>query len=192
MSNPAFMTVCFEGDKRELRSLYNKMKRLEMRKTPLVANGFYDAKRWLGCLVTRLGGDWRDVYCRGTWSDLDLNYRRLAFFTETAWQPPLELLDFITQQYPSLKYYYTAEGDEDFCITNDVEGRYFKARYILDMEPDIEYFNTIEEACAHLQAYIGKAVEPTWEGLWNAAEEWNENNPEADWPINIKRSEIIN
>ena len=31
MSNPAFMSVCFEGEKRELRSLYGKMKRLQER-----------------------------------------------------------------------------------------------------------------------------------------------------------------
>ena len=31
MSNPAFMSVCFEGERRELRSLYGKMKRLQER-----------------------------------------------------------------------------------------------------------------------------------------------------------------
>ena len=66
MSNPAFMSVCFEGEQRELRSLYGKMKRLQERKKPLVENSFYYPTRWLGNLVIRLGADWHDVYCRGT------------------------------------------------------------------------------------------------------------------------------
>ena len=191
MSNPAFMSVCFEGEKRELRSLYGKMKRLQEREKPLVENGHYDAKRWLGCLVTRLGKDWREVYCRGTWSDLELHSDHLYFFTETAWNPPLELLDLIKQCYPSLKYYYIAEGDEDLQLTNDAEGRYFTARYIVDAEPDMEYFDTIEEACQHLQVCIGKPIEPRWEAMCEAAEVWNDAHPDADWHINIKRFEIV-
>jgi hypothetical protein len=70
MSNPAFMSVCFEGEQRELRSLYGKMKQLQERKKPLVENSFYYPTRWLGNLVTRLGADWHDVYCRGTWQDI--------------------------------------------------------------------------------------------------------------------------
>ena len=128
MSNPAFMSVCFEGEKRELRSLYGKMKRLQERKEPLVENGFYYPKQWLGNLVVRLGKDWREVFCRGTWSSLKLYSDHLYFFTETAWNPPIELLELIRQRYPSLKYYYSAEGDEDLQFTNDVEGRYFTAR----------------------------------------------------------------
>lgn len=90
MSNPAFMSVCFEGDKRELKSLYGKMKRLQERKKPLVENGFYYAQRWLGNLVKRLGGDYNEVYCRGTWDDLYLMKDHLYFFTETAWEPPFD------------------------------------------------------------------------------------------------------
>ena len=191
MSNPAFMSVCFEGEKRELRSLYGKMKRLQERKEPLVENSFYYPKQWLGNLVVRLGKDWREVFCRGTWSSLKLYSDHLYFFTETAWNPPIELLELIRQRYPSLKYYYSAEGDEDLQFTNDVEGRYFTARYIVDAEPDMDYFDTIEEACQHLQVCIGRPVEPTWDGLCKAAEDWNDDNPDADWQINIKRFEVV-
>lgn len=69
MSNPAFMSVCFEGQKKELKSLYGKMKRLQEREKTLVENSFYYPQRWLGNLVTRLGGNWHKVYCRGEiWS----------------------------------------------------------------------------------------------------------------------------
>ena len=188
MSNPAFMSVFFVGEKREMRSLYGKMWRLQVRKESLIANGFYEEKRWLGNLVTRLGGDWREVYCKGTWSDLRLTKDYLHFATETAWQPPFELLKLIQKVYPSLQYFFSAEGDDwDAYLTNDEGGRFFTARYVLDMEPDIEYFDTIEEACAHLSAFIGRPVADSWEALCEAAEEWNDAHPDALWPIGVKR-----
>lgn len=192
MSNPAFMSVCFEGEQRELRSLYGKMKRLQERKKPLVENVFYYPTRWLGNLVTRLGADWHDVYCRGTWSYLELKKNHLYFFTETAWRPPFTLLKLIQKVYPSLTFYFSAEGDDwDAYLTNDAEGKYFSSRYIVDCEPDIEYFDTIEEACDHLSGYIGKPVAASWEALNQATEEWNDDNPDADWPITVKQFEII-
>lgn len=192
MSNPAFMSVCFEGKRRELRSLYGKMKRLQERKKPLVENGFYYPTRWLGNLVIRLGADWHDVYCRGTWSDLTLKKNHLYFFTETEWRPPFTLLKLIQKVYPSLIFYFEAEGDEwDAYLTNDAEGKYYSNRYIVDCEPDIEYFDTIAEACNHLSAYIGKPITATWQALNEAADEWNDEHPDADWSINVKRIEVI-
>ena len=192
MSNPAFMSVIFEGEKRELRSLYGKMKRLQERKKPLVENGFYYPQRWLGNLVKRLGGDYNEVYCRGTWDDLNLMKDHLYFFTETAWEPPFDLLKLIQKVYPTLNVFFSAEGDDWVSyLTNDKEGRYFKSRYVIDMEPDIEYFNTIKEACNHLAVYIGHPINYTWDALNNAAEEWNGNNPDADWPIIVKQYEVI-
>lgn len=192
MSNPAFMSVIFEGEKRELRSLYGKMKRLQERKKPLVENGFYYPQRWLGNLVKRLGGDYNEVYCRGTWDDLNLMKDHLYFFTETAWETPFDLLKLIQKVYPTLNAFFSAEGDDWVSyLTNDKEGRYFKSRYVIDMEPDIEYFNTIKEACNHLAANIGHPINYTWDALNNAAEEWNDNNPDADWPIIVKQFELL-
>ena len=163
------MSVCFEGERRELRSLYSKMKRLQEREKPLVENGFYYPTRWLGNLVTRLGGDTREVYCRGTWSDLRLSENCLSFFTETAWQPPVTLLH----------------------LTNDAEGKHFSSRYIVDCEPDMEYFDTIEEASNYLSAYIGKPVAATWQSLNEATDEWNDEHPDTDWAINVKQIEVV-
>ena len=192
MSNPAFMSVCFEGERRELRSLYSKMKRLQERKKPLVENGFYYPTRWLGNLVTRLGGDTREVYCRGTWSDLRLSEKCLSFFTETAWQPPVTLLKLIQKCYPSVSFYFEAEGDDwDTYLTNDAEGKYFSSRYIVDCEPDMEYFDTIEEACNYLSACIGKPVAATWQSLNEATDEWNDEHPDTDWAINVKQIEVV-
>ncbi len=192
MSNPVFMSVCFEGKQRELRALYGEMKRLQESEKPLVQNGFYYPTRWLGNLVTRLGADWHDVFCRGTWSDLELKKNHLYFCTETAWQPPFALLKLIQKVYPSLRYYFEAEGDGwDAYLTNDAEGKYYSNRYVVDCEPDIEYFDTIEEASNHLSAYVGKPVAATWQALCEAANEWNVDNPDTDWFINVKQIEVI-
>lgn len=192
MSNPAFMSVVFEGERKELRSLYGKMKRLQERKTPLVENGFFYPTRWLGNLVKRLGADWHDVYCRGTWGGLELKKDHLYFFTETAWHPPFALLELIQKCYPSMSFYFEAEGDDwDAYLTNDVEGRHFSSRYIVDSEPDMEYFDTIEEASNYLSSYIGEPVAATWQALCEAADEWNDEHPDIEWPINVKQIEVI-
>ena len=49
----------------------------------------------------------------------------------------------------------------------------------------------IEEASNHLAAYIGKPVAASWQALYEAAEEWNEEHPDTDWFINVKQFEII-
>lgn len=185
------MTVVFEGEHKEARSLYGKMKRLQERKQPLVENGFYYPQRWLGNLVVRLGADWHDVYCKGTWSDLRLKGNTMSFFTETAWQPPFALLRLVRKSYPSLTYYFAAEGDDWDCnLTNDAEGRHFTARYVVDCEPDMEYFDTIGEACAYLSSSLREPV-ATWDSLYAAAERWNDAHPDADWPVCVKRYEVV-
>ena len=192
MSNPVFMAVVFEGERKEVCSLYGKMKRLQERKQSLVENGFYYPKRWLGNLVVRLGADWHDVYCRGTWSDLQLSGNVVRFFTETAWQPPFALLQLVRKCYPSLEYYLAAEGDDwDSYLTNDAEGRFFTSRYMVDCEPDIEYFDTICEACAYLSSFLGKPVAATWDALYAAAEQWNDKHEDADWPVCVKQYEVV-
>lgn len=68
MPNWCFTSVVVDGNKKDVRSLYSIMSKLESRKKPLVDNGF--GNTWLGCLVTKLGGDWEKIYCRGSWSNL--------------------------------------------------------------------------------------------------------------------------
>lgn len=72
--------------------------------------------------------------------------------TETAWSPCIETYDFICKVFPSLTYYYSSEEPMMAeYLTNDSDGRYFKERYIADVNvPDgefmVEYFNRMEEA----------------------------------------------
>lgn len=192
MSNPAFTSVYLEGERRELRSLYEKMKRLQDRKKPLVENGFYYPQRWLGNLVTRLGGDYHDVYCRGTWSDLKLSKDYLYFFTETVSQPPFRLLKLIENVYPSLSFYFEAEGDDwDCLLTNDTEGKYYPYRYLIDSDMGYEYFVELEEVCQFLTPRI-TIVGQSEDQLYEAINEWEENNNDPILYIIIKKVEVLN
>ena len=168
------------------------MLRLQNRKKPLVENGFYYPKRWLGNLVKRLGANWQDVYCRGTWDHLKLDCKSLYFFTETAWQAPFEVLQLIQNVYPGLKIYFSAEGDGwDFYLTNDKEGRFFTSRYELDMPPENDYYDSIEEVAERIGAYIGHHVKPTIEAIYAAIDEFDEANDDIDTYINLKEFEVV-
>ena len=186
------MSVCIVGDRRQMKSLYGKMLRLQSRKEPLVENGFYHPKRWLGNLVTRLGADWHDVYCRGTWDYLKLDSKSLYFFTETAWQAPFEVLQLIQKVYPGLEICFSAEGDGwDSYLTNDREGRFFTSRFELDMPPENDYYDTIEEVAERIGAYIGRYIEPTKEAVYAAIDEFDEENDDMDAYINLKEFEVV-
>ena len=192
MSNPAFMSVIIVGDRRQMKSLYGKMLRLQNRRKPLVENGFYYPKRWLGNLVTRLGADWNEVFCRGTWDDLKLKSKSLYFFTESAWQAPFDLLQLIKKVYPGLEIYFSAEGDGwDTYLTNDKEGRFFESRYELDMPPGNDYYDTIEEVAERIGAYLGRHVEPTKEAVYAVIDEFDETNDDMDAYINLKEFEVV-
>lgn len=107
MPNWCSSSYVIEGDKKEVKKLYGIMHGLEKRKTPAVKNGFGTA--WLGCLVNALGADWNKVYCRGDWSNLEMEQDTLKFSTETAWGPCNEVFDLIRQKFPSLSYYFLSE-----------------------------------------------------------------------------------
>ena len=107
MPNWCNTSLVFEGDKQEIKALYQTMKKLERRKKPLVENGF--GSNWLGCLVEALGGHWNETYCRGTWFSLECKGNILRMETETAWSPCIETYDFICKAFPSLTYYYRSE-----------------------------------------------------------------------------------
>ena len=192
MSNLVFMSVCFKGDQRQLKSLYGKMKRLQERKEPLVKNDYYHSKQWLGNLVKRLGAKYNNVYCRGTWDCLKMNEKTLYFNTETASQPPFRLLKLIASVYPSLSFYFEAEGDDwDCLLTNDVDGIFFPYHYLVDSDMGYEYFIELEEVCQFLSPRI-TIVGQSEDQLYEAIDEWEENNNDLNKYIIIKKVEVIN
>lgn len=181
MSNTCFTTYKVTGKKKDVTKLFKTIKRLEGRKTPLVPNGWYDPKLWLGCLVKALGGDSNKVYCRGTITFYEMEDDVLTLNTETAWAEMSETRHFIESCFPGMKIYYIEEesGCEIFN-TNDSEGIYFKDRYYLDGFDDSEYFETLEEAAKYVKDIVGYDVEADFDVIDKALNAYMEEHEEDD------------
>ena len=182
MSNTCFTTYkVVSENKKDVTQLFKTIKRLDGRKTPLVKNGWYDPKLWLGCLVKALGGDPQKVYCRGTITFYEMEDDVLTLNTETAWAEMSETRHFIESCFPGMKIYYIEEesGCERF-YTNDSEGIYFKDRYYLDGFDDSEYFETLEEAAKYVKEIIGHDVEADFDAIDKAFSDYVEEHEEDD------------
>ena len=182
MSNTCFTTYkVVSENKKDVNQLFKTIKRLDGRKTPLVKNGWYDPKLWLGCLVKALGGDPQKVYCRGTITFYEMEDDVLTLNTETAWAEMAETRLFIESCFPGMKIYYIEEesGCERF-YTNDSEGIYFKDRYYLDGFDDSEYFETLEEAAKYVKEIVGHDVEADFDAIDKALSDYVEEHEEDD------------
>lgn len=182
MSNTCFTTYkVVSENKKDVTQLFKTIKRLDGRKTPLVKNGWYDPKLWLGCLVKALGGDPQKVYCRGTITFYEMEDDVLTLNTETAWAEMSETRHFIESCFPGMKIYYIEEesGCERF-YTNDSEGIYFKDRYYLDGFDDSEYFETLEEAAKYVKEIVGHDVEADLKAIDKALSDYVEEHEEDD------------
>ena len=182
MSNTCFTTYKVVSEKKkDVTKLFKAIKRLDGRKTPLVKNGWYDPKLWLGCLVKALGGDPNKVYCRGTITFYEMEDDILTLNTETAWAEMAETRHFIESCFPGMKIYYIEEesGCEIFN-TNDSEGIYFKDRYYLDGFEESEYFETLEEAAKYVKEIVGPYVEANVTAIDKALNDYMEAHEDDD------------
>ena len=170
------------GSKKELSDLNKKMEKLENRKESLVKNDF--GNTWLGNLVESLGGDWKKVYCRGQWMCRVYNKENnsLTFTTETAWKEMDEWRKFIESCYKTIKILFVTE--EPGCgiyQTNDLEGVFFKDKYVLDYTENVDYFETIDQAVEFIEELIGLKIEDkTVNGIQEKLDEYVEKNDEED------------
>lgn len=187
MPNWCSAAYAIEGDVQEVKALYELMKGLEEHEKPTVENGFGTA--WLGCLVDALGGDWHKVQCRGQWSELEFDGCVLTFWTETAWATCNEVFDLVREKYPSLCYYYRAEepGMGDY-YTNDIEGRYYPDRYLMDLSTDkgdwyTEYFEDLPTLYEWLEEMAGVPIRSE-QDIKELEQRWEEINSDAFININ--------
>lgn len=127
------------GERKALESVYELMRNLEDREKPEIENDF--GATWLGCLVHALGHDWQNISCRGSWTNLSLKGDTLTFTTWSAWTPPTDVVDLIQQKFPEIDYFYYAEEPGN-CLyeTNDIEGKYYPFRYLLEYTRDEEWY----------------------------------------------------
>ena len=187
MPNCCTTSYVISGPKKDVRSLYDRMKRLQSRKESLLPNGF--GKTWLGNLVRRLGADRHPVDCRSEWTDLngewfDLRMKGgdLRFNTRTAWSRCKEVEDVIEDKYPDLSVWFLSEElGCDIFETNDATGEIFPERVIIDTENEETEYYTYEEAHHVLCDKLGLDPEATsWEQAMKLCKERNDLQDAAE------------
>ena len=171
MANCAYTSYRIVGKKEEVTDLYNKIQQLQNMNEPLEPNSW--GSLWLGCLVTILGGNWNEIYCRGHIINFSLEDGILSIETETAWGEMNEVRHFIEKIYPALKiYYYEEECGCEIYQTNDKHGQFFSSRYIFDDQDGegMEYFDKPETLLAFASRAMGKKLK-TIEDLNDAVDD---------------------
>lgn len=152
------------GDRNQLLSLHNIMKELENAEDSLVENGF--GNTWLGNLVIKLGGDWKKVYCRGSWDDLEIenDFSKLYFSFKTecvslsnrVHESVTQMIQFINSKYPDIKLYYMTL-DYTCFTTNDATGVCFPERYCLGLHGEWDFY-TLEDLKKEVEKITGNIV----------------------------------
>lgn len=187
MPNWCFTNYKIYGNEKPLRSLYNKMKRLENRKKSLLPNGF--GKNWLGNLVKRLGGNPNSVHCRGNWTNLKFEHEDgfpvLRFDTQTAWSRMDEVESLIETYHKDRGeqvsiFFLSEELGNGIFETNDEKGDVFPEQVIVDDEQNsMEYF-TEENAIAYLNERADGEMEVlTWEDAVRFCDRRNQTADDA-------------
>ena len=179
MPNWCATTYKCVGDLKEVRSLHKVLKYIDKRKTTILKNDF--GKWWLGNLVHKLGGDWKEYRCRGEITDYSLDENVLTINQETAWCEQEGVRQIIEEKFPSIKVYFIEE--EPGCgvfNTNDLSGDYFPARYCLDLYEGCEYFETIEQAAQCVSKIVGYEVMPTYGAIEPALDDYVEKKLEEN------------
>lgn len=174
------------GSKKDLKALYNAIKYNDDLKEPLVKNGF--GTLWIGCVITKLGGNWEDYRCRGeiVYYDYDEDNNILTIDQLTAWCEQEGFREFIEERFPSVKVYFLEEEiGYGVYNTNDRDGRFFDERYRLELESETLYLKTIEEVAEILSEETGKDVQPEMKSIINAVEDYNDEHSEDDEYINL-------
>ena len=183
MPNWCYASYVIEGKKEEIDEFEELLARLDSMEQPEVENGF--GTDWLGCIVHELGADYKAVYCRGSWGELEcIGENAIRLNTETAWAPCNETFDLVCRRFPSLRYYYSSE-EPGMCEywTNDQEGKYFPDRYYIDLctpeeAYDREYFRTLDDALKWMRENYSTDVRTT-EDIEALCGQWEEESPDA-------------
>ena len=140
MANICITNYVIEGEKKELDTLYQKMKELQGQN--------------LGQLVESLGNPPDEVMCRGEWADLEREDDTLRVTFETAWTPCYEVTDLLKATYPSLRIFYKAEEPGNgVYLKNDAEGKYFP-----ETESDGHAFELMTEEREQLQTRLIRGI----------------------------------
>ncbi|MBD5427037.1 MAG: hypothetical protein HDR38_05750 [Treponema sp.] len=184
MPNWAYTQYVVTGDKHQLQKLYSIMNELECMKDPgMHENGF--GSTWLGNLVIKLGGDWKKIYCRGSWDNLLHENEVISFSVESAWDEPDEVRHLIEEKFPDIKLYYQCEeSGMGIYITNDGTGQYFPEKYYLWIENgETDYYDNLESLIQDVERITGSKNLKTLDSCRKALETYSRNNSELCYTL---------
>lgn len=153
MPNWCYTDYKVVGEKENLDKLQSILEELESMKKPLVDNGF--GVSWLGNLVVKLGHDWNNIGCRGSWTNCErINDTLLSLSTKTAWAECNEVRELICEEFDVTMYYLSEEEGMGIYETNDTEGGYFDGDYKLYLEDEgYSFYNDLEDLKDKIKEY---------------------------------------
>ena len=185
MPNWAYTQYVVIGDKEQLKQLHTIMTELEEMKSPgLHENGF--GSTWLGNLVIKLGGNWKQVYCRGSWDNLLLHEDgAVSFSVESAWGELYDVRKFIEEQFPGVKLYFQCEeSGMSIYQTNDGTGQYFPEKYYLWVENGTtEYYTSLEALTKEVENITGSKNLNTLDSCKKALETYSRSNSDLCYTL---------
>ena len=189
MPNWCYTRYVVDGDRKQIEELHSIMAELESMESPLHENGF--GTTWLGNLVIKLGGDWKKIYCRGSWENLDLTESGLYFTTETAWNELNEVRHLIEEKFPKLLIYYQAEEPGmGIYQTNDNTGQYFPEEFMLDVEDmGPNYIEDLDQLCEQVEDITGSKHLNTMDSCYKALKSYSKRN--GDCYYSLVRFEVV-
>lgn len=185
MPNWAYSQYIATGDKEQLKKLYSIMSELEEMKAPgLHENGF--GSTWLGNLIIKLGVNWKQVYCRGSWDNLLLHEDgTVSFSVESAWGELYDVRKFIEEYFPGVTLHFQCEeSGMGIYQTNDDTGQYFPEKYYLWVEVGItEYYTNLEALTKEVENITGSKNLKTLDSCKKALETYSRSHSDLCYTI---------
>ncbi len=156
MANWCYTSYVVVGDANNILDLYRKLLSLLEVPSPLIPNEY--GCSWVGNLIALLGGQNKEIFCRGLFSDVELEDSSiLRFSVLSAWAELFEVRNFIEDYYGNIKmYFYAEEPGCNYYLTNDADGVFFKDRYIINTSDGVYTFVTLAEVYSFVGKLTGK------------------------------------
>lgn len=169
MSNQCFSGYSIVGNKKIIEKLHGEFKKV-LKKDRSKYNDqrgtYLSNSNWLGWLtidLLHLDPEVDNVYCRGTVCDFDEDITLCdddkAYFqltTVSAWVPMNRLFSIIEEVYGVEVLFIADELGCGLSCTNDIEGRFYTDRYIVDSDIDMDYFEDFERLAAFIEGEAGE------------------------------------
>ncbi|MBW4834756.1 MULTISPECIES: hypothetical protein [Prevotellaceae] len=191
MANWASTSYRIEGSESDLKKVYNVIDNFVSGKSKPVLE---DAStEWEGNIVKALGASDEQLkrsYLRGFIEEYELDGDVISINAEEAWGAT-DFRHILGKLMPELTIYYIVEeAGCDVFATNDIDGKYFPERYLVDAyvkDADFyEYFETKGQMKDFVSSLIGKE-DFTDEDI----EAWNEEHEDDDSYIYVHEFQYV-